>query len=113
MEDRHLSEHRNRRRCLSSLVRFRTLLLALAAGLVPTGAFAATATIQWQANPAPDIMGYRLFYGTPPGRLDQAIDCGPSTRVVLSDLHPGRQYSFEVRCYDLLGLESPPSETLL
>ena len=73
--------------------------------------------LSWTAVPDPDLEGYRIYYGTAPGRYfgqDSAagpspIDVGNTTEFLLGGLQNGRLYYFTVAAYD----KSPrPYQTL-
>jgi hypothetical protein len=68
-------------------------------------------TVTWNANPEPDIAGYRLFWGeintTPSVR-----DVGKTTQAQVTNLIAGRTYTFYLTAYNTAGLESDPSSTV-
>src|SRR5688500_1023422 len=66
------------------------------------------ATVEWDANPEPDILGYRVYYAEEIGPQFM-IDAGNQTHVLLPDLSPGRRYRIQVTAYNDSGLESLPS----
>ncbi len=33
-------------------------------------------TVEWDANPEPDLAGYNIYYGTESGNYDQSINVG-------------------------------------
>src|ERR1700722_1790661 len=89
-------------------MRRRTLFLIVAVLLGSSSAVhAATAT--WSANPAPDVTGYILSYGTQPGVHPTSIDVGDVTTWQINTLSPGQTYYFVVQAYDSSGLTSDPS----
>jgi hypothetical protein len=87
------SAHRNR---TGSLLR---LLLILLPGLLGfTGnAFAAGATLAW--NTISGAAGYRLSYGTAPGKYTKTLNVGNKTQVRVEGLVRGKKYYFAVRAY--------------
>ncbi|WP_319478679.1 fibronectin type III domain-containing protein [Marispirochaeta aestuarii] len=73
--------------------------------------------LTWEPVPDPDLEGYRIYYGTAPGRYfgqdstegPSPIDVGNTTEFLLSGLRNGRLYYFTVAAYD----KSPrPYQTL-
>jgi hypothetical protein len=66
----------------------------------------ATVTLAWNANPEPNIAGYRLYYGTASQTYTQTIDVGNSTTVTVSSLLQGTVYFFATTAYNTLGVES-------
>ena len=63
----------------------------------------------WNANPEPDIAGYRLYYGTAAGTYTEEIDVGNSTTATVSNLSGGIVYFFAATAYNTAGIESMPS----
>ena len=61
------------------------------------------------SSAAPDIAGYRLYYGTSSGNYSQVIDVGNTTVATISNLAPGQTYFLAVTAYNTAGLESAPS----
>ena len=62
--------------------------------------------VSWDANPEPDVAGYRVYYGTCPHEYLQALDVGNVTSVEVSGLTAGMRYYFAVTAYDSSGNES-------
>lgn len=62
-------------------------------------------TVIWDANPEPDVAGYRLFYGRESGVYTNQVDV-PGPMAVASDLSEGETYYFAVLAYNNEGLES-------
>lgn len=80
------------------------LLLAIAGP-----AYAATATVSWNANGEPDLAGYHVRYGTSPGSHPTVVDAGNTTSQAISGLTAGVTYYFVVTAYDSSANESGPS----
>jgi hypothetical protein len=74
-----------------------TLLLSLALGV--RAASAGSISIQWDANPEPDVVGYRLFIGTLPGVYSSSVDVGNKTSYVFNAAAAGQRYCFAVAAY--------------
>ncbi len=43
--------------------------------LVPA-AHAGQVTVAWDPNPEPDVVGYKIYYGTSPGSYTASVRCG-------------------------------------
>ena len=109
-----------RRFSSSSRLRRRLELLALcllALGLpliVPATAADLPATtppinLIWNANPEPELAGYKVYYGTTSKVYTQSVDIGNQTTATLTNLSAGVTYFSVVTAYDAQRLESPPS----
>lgn len=72
--------------------------------------YGATVILSWDANPEPDIGGYKVYYGTSSGDYDYVIDVGDVTNYEL-DLSPGERY-FAITAYDTARNESGYSEEI-
>lgn len=67
-----------------------------------------TVTVVWNANSEPDVVGYRLLYGTQSGVYTNQIDV-PEPMAVVADLSAGETYYFAAVAYNVAGLTSLPS----
>jgi len=65
----------------------------------------------WDANPEPDVIGYRLHDGITPGTYPNRLDAGSATTKTISPIARGTYYMI-VTAYNTAGLESLPSEEL-
>lgn len=63
----------------------------------------------WNANPEPELVGYKVYYGTASGVYTQSVDIGNQTTATLTNLSVGVTYFSVVTAYDAERLESPPS----
>ena len=81
------------------------------------GTFLGNATLSWSpptqradGSPIGGLAGFRVVYGTQPGRYDYSvrIDNPGITRYMVEDLYPATWY-FAVTAISADGLESPPS----
>ncbi len=72
-----------------------------------------SASLAWDAVAAPNLGGYRVYFGTAPGTylqsLGQGISVGNVTAYAITGLASGSQYYFAVTAFDTLGMESPYS----
>ena len=87
-------------------------LVALACALFLEWAIATSAVsaaqsviIIWNANPEPDVIGYRLFYGTESRVYTNQVDV-PGPMAVANNLVEGQTYYFAAVAYNINGLES-------
>lgn len=78
--------------------------LCLAAMILP--AAAASVKLAWDPNPEPDIVNYRLSYGTSSRSYTQNVDAGTATSVSLDGLEEGKTYYFAVQATNAKGLQS-------
>jgi chitodextrinase len=69
-----------------------------------------TATLAWDAVTAPNLGGYRIYYGTAPGiylqPVGQGLDAGKVTTYTVTGLGSGIRYHFAVTAYDSSNNES-------
>ncbi len=64
--------------------------------------------LSWESVPDPDVQGYKIYYGTSPGRYfgndaaegSSPVDAGNTTEMTLTGLTNGRLYYFTVVAYD-------------
>ena len=67
-------------------------------------------TLKWDPNPAPNLAGYRLYYGTSSGVYTQEINVGNMTATLVSNLREGRTYFFAVTAYNTAAESLPSNE---
>ena len=67
-------------------------------------------TLKWDPNSAPNLAGYRLYYGTSSGVYTQEIDVGNMTATLVSNLKEGRTYFFAVTAYNTAAESLPSNE---
>jgi hypothetical protein len=75
-------------------------------------AFAATATLAWDKNDEPEVVGYKIHYGTTSGNYQYSVDVGDHTSCTISALDEGATYYFAATAYDSENNESEYSEVL-
>ena len=81
------------------------LLLAILSLLVPA-AHAGQVTVAWDANPEPEVAGYKIYYGTRSGSYTASLDAGGATSILISGLQDGATYFFSAVAYDASHNES-------
>ncbi len=69
-------------------------------------AMAGTIDLAWDPVSDPDLMGYKVYYGTSPGSYSDVKDVGNTTSTTLSGLAACTRYYIAVKAYDTGGLES-------
>lgn len=87
----------------------KSCIIGLAILMLPTLAFAGSATISWNSNTDDDLSGYRVYYGTTKGGpygSSTAVVPKPQTSCTISDLSSGTYY-FVVVALDTANNESP------
>jgi len=67
--------------------------------------------LTWDAVSAPNLVGYRLYYGQTPSSYTTHIDTGLQTTATMTGLTAGKTYYFVVTAYDTAGEESGASNT--
>ena len=79
-------------------------------GTPPTVSATSTATLAWDASTAPNLAGYRFYYGTAPRSyrqpLGQGINVGIAMSYTVTGLSSGVTYYFAVTAFDRSGNES-------
>jgi fibronectin type 3 domain-containing protein len=69
--------------------------------------------LAWDASPAQDVVGYKVYYGTAPRTYGPGIDVGNATSYTLTGLIKGRRYYITVTAYDKSKRESAfPDEVI-
>jgi hypothetical protein len=72
----------------------------------------AEVTIAWDASNAPELGGYKLYYGTSAKNYSFTIDTGSQTTWQLTGLNEGTTYYFAAKAYTTAGSESEFSSEL-
>ena len=65
-------------------------------------------TLRFDPSPSPSLQGYRIRWGNQSGIYTEQAEIGFSTTATISTLLPGTYY-FVATAYDVMGLESVPS----
>lgn len=58
-----------------------------------------SATLTWDASESPDVIGYRIYYGTVPGTYSQVAEAGHGTTYTVSGLSRATTYYFVATAY--------------
>ena len=78
-----------------------------------TPVLASAAVLTWDPVVAPSVSGYRVYYGTTPGKYlqskGQGVNVGNATTYTITGLSSGTRYYFVTTAYDASGNESPYS----
>jgi hypothetical protein len=88
---------------------FALLTLLLAPGFALSASAATSITVQWDANPEPDITNYIVAYGTRSGVYDNQVVVGKTTSAVISLTATGTYY-FVVYAVSPQGTSDPSAE---
>lgn len=96
------------RLCLSRFCNIALLLLLVVlAGLcIGAPAKAAQVTLAWEKNQEPDIVGYRIYYGTGSRAYNWFVDVGNVTKHTMTGLADGSMYYFAATAYNTSNTES-------
>lgn len=100
---------RDTRTTLWAAVRATFFCLLASAALASTAWAQQQATVAWDANPEPDVVGYYVSYGTAAGQYLHRFDVGLRTSFTFHGLPAGRPFFFSVQAYNRAGLTSPRS----
>jgi hypothetical protein len=96
-------------RWTASLCAFAGLLL----GSLSDAQAATSVTLAWDPSSNPEVVGYRVHYGTSSTSLDQSIDVGNSLTATIQNLVDGQTYFFVATDYTSAGIESAPSNMVV
>jgi len=92
---------------------FRTSLILIVIYLVLTGvlpfAWAAQIRLAWDANDEPDLVGYKLYYGTVSHSYGTPVNVGNVVDYTLTGLTQGQTYYLSLTAYDSSNNESDHS----
>ncbi len=107
--------HESARTYLSALLLCAMVCLLVACGSGGGGESADsggpnTAVLAWDTVAVSDLGGYRVYYGTAPGRYIQSfgrgLNVGKRTTHAVTGLSSGTRYYFVLTAYDTAGQES-------
>ena len=91
-----------------SLLAIAACPFAASAAVIPS----ASVFLQWNANPEPDVVGYKVYFGTEPQNYSAVIDVVGATNTELPAVSLGSTYYLAVSAYNAAGQESPRSAEL-
>jgi hypothetical protein len=74
--------------------------------LFPPITYAAQVTLAWDPVMDPNVVGYRVYYGTSSRSYQFNNDAGNNITITVSNLQDGTTYYFAVTSYGTAGLES-------
>jgi len=66
--------------------------------------------LAWSANRESNIAGYKVYYGTAPGKYGPGIDAGNVTKFTLKGLIKRQRYYIAIKAYTKSGEESAFSQ---
>ena len=94
--------------CAVRLVPLVFLLFALPL----SAAQAAVVDLEWDPNTAPELAGYKIYWGTSNGNYTSSKDAGNNTICTITGLNEGTTYYFAATAYDSEGAESDYSNQI-
>src|ERR1044071_9210849 len=74
---------------------------------------ASSVTLEWDPSFDPNVAGYIVYYGAVGGRLINQVGVGNEASATITNLFEGTTNFFNVVAYNVQGIASPPSDTLL
>lgn len=83
-----------------------TLLLIVGVILLPSRIMAADVALAWNANTESNLSGYKIYYGTSSGNLNNSVNVGKVTTYTVTGLPLGVTYYFAATAYNTAGNES-------
>ena len=67
----------------------------------------------WDPNSDPNVAGYKVYYGTSPGKYGPGFAVGNVTTYDLTGLIKGQKYYLAITAYDKAGKESKFSTEII
>jgi hypothetical protein len=92
-------------------LRWSATIIAIASLVLPVMGQSSVKLV-WNANPEPDIAGYKVHIGTTSGVFTEVRDVGKTTSHVVSNLTPSTTYYFAVQAYNTSSVSSGLSTQL-
>lgn len=89
---------------------FIVIVLTLIIIYSPAASHARDVTLAWLPNEEPDILGYRVWYGSESEHYIVSIDVGNHTQFTITGLENDKKYFYAVTVYDTSNRESRFSE---
>ena len=68
--------------------------------------YAAQVKLAWTQSLGPDVIGFKVYYGTATRSYSHAVDVGPSNFCLVSGLLDGKTYYFATTAYNTSRIES-------
>jgi hypothetical protein len=97
----------------TQLGRFILLAIALCPFVTSAAVIPSTSvSLQWNANPEPDVVGYKVYFGTESQNYTAVINVAGATKTELPAVSLGSTYYLAVSAYNAAGEESPRSAEL-
>ncbi len=90
----------NRAPCAVRRVPFIMLACFLSMAAFATATHAATVDLEWDPNTEPELVGYKIYWGTSSGNYTSSKDVGKTTTYTLTGLDEGKTYYFAATAYD-------------
>jgi uncharacterized repeat protein (TIGR02543 family) len=72
----------------------------------PSKGYAVQVTLAWDASTDPNVVGYKIHYGTASGNYPAVVNVGNKTTYTITNLPAGTVYYFAATGYDSSGQES-------
>lgn len=69
--------------------------------------------LAWDPNTDPNVAGYKVYYGTSPGKYGHGFAVGNVTTYVLTGLIKGQKYYLAITAYNKAGKESKFSTEII
>ena len=102
--DAHIEQRRFSRTQLRRHIAVAIVLLLIL--VLPQPVLSSQITIAWDSNAQPEVVGYKLYYGTSSGQYSGTFDVSNQTAGTLSGLQAGAAYFFAATAYDVHGNQS-------
>jgi hypothetical protein len=81
-------------------------------GLTPARAGTGSVALAWDPSPDASVTGYKILFGTEPGKYSRWQTVGNQTTATLSDLEKGTRYYVVAVAFDAQGNQSDPSNEI-
>ena len=75
-------------------------------------AYAASVDLEWDPNTEPQLVGYKIYWGTSSGNYAFSKNVGKTTVCTITGLDEGKTYYFAATAYDAAGTESDYSNQI-
>ena len=99
-----------RHSCALLLLAFATVMAGCGGGADQSTSGGASVALAWDSSPSPNVVSYRIYYGTAPGTYSQpfgqGVNVGNATTYTVTGLSSATTYYFAATAIDSLGDES-------